>query len=884
MSDNFLREALERMRAAGLDMAEPVTDGSLVRCRIIGKRSGAAGSYIIHMDKFPVAWWRNWITDTSETYCAKSQDEMTPRERKQFKESMAAISRARDKDERKRHAEGAAEAIRIWNAAKPATDKHPYLTRKNVAPYGLRVDGRNALIIPVLNEEGHIQSLQRIHPKKAANAPEKPFLSGGRTKCGHYIIKAADGKSEGPLLIAEGYATGASLHMATGLEVWIAFSANNLLAVARLARGKYPQRIICICADYDIACNEKERAAYPDPGGVGVARAREAAQAVGAYIAIPPPIDGGKADFNDIHCRDGLVRVKDILDKALSCQPANVCPIPEGYRLVLDGKKPGLFYLDAKSDGTTDETRLGPPLEVLAMTRDSDDQNYGLMLKWTSPAGKVHKWAMPLSLLCSVSGEWLGMLADGGWRGNPACRKLIARYLSSVLPVRHIRCVSRTGWDGDCFVLPEVVYGNEDKTGLVLQSLFHGGTYQTGGKYEAWQELAGLCRGNSRLVFATACAFAGAFLYIAGMESGAFSFVGQSSSGKTTAVKVAASVWGSRAHVRNWRTTDNGLESVAALHNDNLLILDEVSQAPARVLNEAVYMLCNGQGKSRSGKDGMLRRPQCWRVLVISNGEQGLADKLAEDGRRPKAGQEVRFVDIPVDKSHIAELHGHDDAGQLARQLDEISSMHYGHAGRMFLEKLTDPQTLAREKAGARQSIEQYAKSFCPDGADPQVLRVAMRFALVGYAGERAEAWGIVPAGFHAMDHAQTCFNDWLEQRGGAGAAEDMAVLEQVRGMIERYRYSRFYVLNGPADQRVIDPLGYIERDNINPNCPARYIILPTQFKDEFARGFSLKRAIFALSSAGWLERYNGRNQSIMRLPGLGSRRVYIIVLPEDKT
>lgn len=76
---------------------------------------------------------------------------------------------------------------------------------------------------------------------------------------------------------------------------------------------------------------------------------------------------------------------------------------------------------------------------------------------------------------------------------------------------------------------------------------------------------------DSRLGFALSCSFAGPLLKLAGLEGGCFAFEGGSSSGKTTALKVAASVWGGEAHVRAWRTTDNGLEGLAALHNDNVL-------------------------------------------------------------------------------------------------------------------------------------------------------------------------------------------------------------------------------------------------------------------------------------------------------------------------
>ena len=117
-------------------------------------------------------------------------------------------------------------------------------------------------------------------------------------------------------------------------------------------------------------------------------------------------------------------------------------------------------------------------------------------------------------------------------------------------------------------------------------------------------------RRQLRLSFALCAAFVGPLLRPAGLEGGGFSFEGGSSSGKITALQTAASVWGGPEHVRSWRATDNGLEGIAALHNDNVLILDEMGQVNGRVLAECAYMLANGRGKGRSNREGGIRRSQ----------------------------------------------------------------------------------------------------------------------------------------------------------------------------------------------------------------------------------------------------------------------------------
>lgn len=234
-------------------------------------------------------------------------------------------------------------------------------------------------------------------------------------------------------------------------------------------------------------------------------------------------------------------------------------------------------------------------------------------------------------------------------------------------------------------------------------------------------------------------------LRLAGLEGGGFSFEGGSSSGKTTALQIAASVWGGPEHVRSWRATDNGLENIAVLHNDNVLILDEVGQVNGKILAECAYMLANGQGKGRSSREGNLRKSHSWRLLFLSSGELGLADKLAENGLKSRGGQEVRFVGLAVDTSMLTELHGFPHAGAVVNRLKELTAFHYGHAGRAFLHKLTESDTLKTVLSELQLALANTVNRLVPAGADGQVRRVAQRFALCGLAGGLACRWKFCP-------------------------------------------------------------------------------------------------------------------------------------------
>ncbi len=536
--------------------------------------------------------------------------------------------------------------------------------KKGVPSFGLRLWG-NQLLIPIYDDADKLASLQSVDPDG-----KKRFLSGGKMKGGTFFIPARDGKTD-TVLLAEGYATAASAYMASGYAAFVAFNAGNLMVVALRARRLFPGAKLIVVADDDWELEQKTGK------NTGLVAAEDAARRVGGWLAVPSVRDMPNAtDINDLHGEGGLdavwrhltaARIPDdeqtgkepmttpeIFGENSTAAPAasaNGLPastLPDGYFMVPEGPRAGLYYLEHRR-GKEHEVRLGPPIRLLGRTCDEQNIAWGFLLEWKDPKGILHRWALPGGMLQQSHREWAWILADGRYDIASGQTGRFIDFLQESVTANFITCVPRVGWHNDAFVLPDRAYGDGGDS-IVLQSLNHGDMYQTGGTREAWNQIAALSAGNTRLEFALSSAFAGPLLRLADVEGGGFSFEGGSSCGKTTCLEVAASVWGGGSHVRPWRTTDNGLESIAALHNDGLLILDEVGQVSAKVLSESAYMLANGQGKTRSGKDGNTRKSTPWRLLFLSSGEVGLAEKLQEGGIKAKAGQEVRFVGIPTEK------------------------------------------------------------------------------------------------------------------------------------------------------------------------------------------------------------------------------------------
>lgn len=298
-----MREAIEQFRAAihnaGLTPPEVIEpDGRLHRFAANGKRSDDAGWYVLHDDGIPAGAFGDWRAGTSETWRADIGRRLSPQEEAAHRGRIEAMRREREAGEAKRMAETREKAAAIWQAASPAPDDHPYLVGKGVRAHGLRLH-EAALVVP-MRVGAELHSLQFIGAQG-----EKRFLAGGRVSGCYFSI----GQPDGTLCIAEGYATGASIHEATGHAVAVAFNAGNLLPVARVLRTKFPELRLIVCADDDAMT----------AGNPGLSKAGEAAQAVGGLLAVPdfgPQRPGGATDFNDLHRHAGPAAVRACIEAA----------------------------------------------------------------------------------------------------------------------------------------------------------------------------------------------------------------------------------------------------------------------------------------------------------------------------------------------------------------------------------------------------------------------------------------------------------------------------------------------------------------------------------------------------------------------------------------
>ena len=291
-------------------------------------------------------------------------------------------------------------------------------------------------------------------------------------------------------------------------------------------------------------------------------------------------------------------------------------------------------------------------------------------------------------------------------------------------------------------------------------------------------------------------------------------------------------------------------------------------------------MLGNGQGKARADRNGFARKSQRWRLMLLSSGEVGLAEKLAEIGLKPRPGQEVRLVDIRADagpcRGVVEKLYGFPDAGALVLHCQSIAMANYGHAGRKFLKYVTGH--VSELEADAREAVRLFVSQVCPVEANGQVKRVAMRFGLCVFAGIVAIRSGVLPwKEADMVSDVAACFQQWIKDRGTVGASEDAAILHAVRLFIEKNGSARFQDMNAGEKVICINRVGF-RRSTLEKT---EYIILSETFAEVVA-GHAVRRAAEVLKEAGWLETEAGRCTIKRDLPGLGRKRCYVLNLPDD--
>ena len=739
------------------------------------------------------------------------------------------------------------------------------------------------LLLELVDESGAVAAAQTITPQG-----EKRLLTGSAKRGAYHAVNAAE--SPQIVLIAEGLATALSVHLMRPDALTVAaIDAGNLIHVAGVMRRKHPQSQIIIAADNDY---------HDDQPNTGKEAAEKAALSVAGWVSLPPT--GYKADWNDYHQQHGLEAAAAAFhDSTYQPQGESVTvqlTAIEGGKITatdsdplkprIESRKDGVFWVSPKVDKDSgeiinNESWLSSPMDVIGTGRDDKDQY--LILRWVAfGADTATTTAIPLADIGEREG-WRTMKAGGiNVTTKSSLRAILADWLQRSGSRALWRVAHATGWQCGAYIMPDgEIIGTPAQPVLFSGRSSAAAGYTVAGTSESWRKsVARLAYGNYAMMTGIAAALTAPLIGLVGADGFGIHFYEQSSAGKTTTANVASSLYGNPDLLRlTWYGTALGLANEAAAHNDGLMPLDEVGQGADPIsVSQSAYALFNGVGKLQGAKEGGNRDLKRWRTVAISTGEMDLETFIATAGRKTKAGQLVRLLNIPLSKA--VRFHDHQNGKQHADALKDAYQHHHGAAGREWIKWLANHQQQAIDTV---RECEARWRSLIPADYGEQVHRVGARFAIL----EAALILGSVVTGWDVQacrDAIQHSYNAWVREFG-TGNKEHQQIVEQCEAFLNAHGLSRYAPF--PYDQSdlpIRDLAGYRAKGNHDAD-PMIFYTFPAAFEGEIARGFNAKQFAETIKNAGMLTPPASGRGYQRKSPRINGRQfnVYVIhYMPES--
>lgn len=766
--------------------------------------------------------------------------------------------------------------------AKASPGQSAYLTSKGLqCPFPMLSDG--SLLLVLKNGAGATTGAQVIKPDGSKR------LVAGTVKKGSFCV-VNSGETPETVIIAEGLATALSVQQfRPDATIITAIDAGNLLSVAQVMRQRYPDAQIIIAADNDIK---------PGEPNTGKSAAEKTAKAVSGWVALPQSEE--KADWNDFHQQHGLEAAAAAFNDSMYQ--------PEGEKVVvklksIDGGKKeqksalqgdelkprvesrndGLYWITPKVDKDSgeiinNEAWLCSPLEVVGSGSDGAERY--LVLRWRSPRGHED---ITRAIPCADVGEregWRSLKAGGvNVTTKNTFRAILADWLQQCGSGQEWIITHTTGWHNGAYIMPDGEVIGDPETPILFNGRSAASSgYAVSGTAEGWRDsVAYLAGGNPSMMLGVAAALSAPLIGLVGADGFGVHLFEQSSAGKTTTANIASSLWGEPDALRlTWYGTALGIANEAEAHNDSLLPLDEVGQgSSAKDVATSAYTLFNGAGKLQGAKEGCNRELKRWRTVAISTGEMDIETFLSAGGLKVKAGQLVRLLNIPMEKSTA--FHGLQNGKAHADALKQAWIENHGAAGREWVKWLAAHQKEAKQ---AVHDAQTRWRGLIPADYGEQVHRVAERFAIL----EAALVTGASITGWDeqaSRDAIQHSFNAWVKEFG-TGNKEHQQIIEQCEAFLNAYGLSRFAPLPyDPASLPISNLAGYRKRKSNHDDAPMVFYTFPATFEKEIAQGFNARQFARALAAAGLLSEPSSGRGYQQKSPRIDGRQINVYVLQQ---
>lgn len=274
-------QLIDAMRAAGLEPPDHIEmDGKIHRFKSGTKGTPGIdkpGWYLIFGDGIPAGRFGCWRMGMEQTWRADVGRKLSEFEEMAHARRINESKLLREAAQERQHQVASETVEKIWLGGSAAHPDHPYLKRKGIQTHGVRITGDGRLMVPLYDQNGTLSTLQYIDEEGG-----KLYHPGGKSGGKFWMIGSLD--EVGPLYVAEGFATAATIYENTNRPCIVAYSASSLVPVTASLREMYgATQDIVIVADHD-------------KHGVGQRYADQASAKYGARVVIPP-IEG--MDAND---------------------------------------------------------------------------------------------------------------------------------------------------------------------------------------------------------------------------------------------------------------------------------------------------------------------------------------------------------------------------------------------------------------------------------------------------------------------------------------------------------------------------------------------------------------------------------------------------------
>jgi putative DNA primase/helicase len=308
-----VQQVIEHLASEGYTIGEFIADGKIRRFALDEKDSKRSGWYKAYTNYAPdngepyyVVAYGDWRSDERKKYCSLSR-KLPSAQNRLHKEQYEKAKREADAERATEHERVAKNCADFWETLEH-TGASPYLDRKQISgELGIRYRELNKCVyVPVRDIDGKIWSLEEINEEG-----KKLSWAGGRKVGGFHII----GQLGDVVYLAEGFATAASIQLATGHGCVCTFGTGQFKAVASIFRKRYPDKKIVICGDLN----------HPSKKSASEKLAEDAAKLVGGFVLFPKfknsTDEDFPTDFNDLYCREGAEEVKRQLETSHDLAP-----------------------------------------------------------------------------------------------------------------------------------------------------------------------------------------------------------------------------------------------------------------------------------------------------------------------------------------------------------------------------------------------------------------------------------------------------------------------------------------------------------------------------------------------------------------------------------